>query len=226
MPFTLPFTATEITAFKDFTIACAAIATPTIAYIGLKQWKSETTFKAKFELSREVVEATYKISNAIDRLRKTRFDLGGVDGLDNIRKNQFKDLIDLHDHYLTLAVQVKALLSNEHHLHTNGVTMTSGGVIRDFAHLIDLRLELYINESDIEEVHVDMENGESVGKAYLDSLTTRYSDKYLVYTDLLKSLSSSYDKGSKSDRERSLDDLINTAVNEMVDSLNIYLKAK
>ena len=63
-------TCTEIiTAIKDVLIGGAAIATASVAVIGLKSWSRELRGRADFEVARGLIRATYKLR---DELRACR----------------------------------------------------------------------------------------------------------------------------------------------------------
>ena len=58
-----------ITAIKDVLIGGAAIATASVAVIGLKSWSRELRGRADFEVARGLIRATYKLR---DELRASR----------------------------------------------------------------------------------------------------------------------------------------------------------
>lgn len=108
----LPFTSTEITAFKDIALAisamatgCAAVATATFAYKGLSKWKGET----RFQLAKEIVEATYKASEVISRL-SAPIHILHVGGLaKRLPDEKIKPLNEYKDKLSSLHVQARAL---------------------------------------------------------------------------------------------------------------------
>ncbi|NQY86332.1 MAG: hypothetical protein HRT51_01075 [Colwellia sp.] len=232
MAFNIPFTPTEITAFKDIALGisaiatgCAAVATATFAYRGLNKWQAETSFKAKFELAKEVVEVTYKISNTINRLRNTLYGLGGKTGIDSIRKTKLSDLINLHDHFQTLSVQVKALFNDQQFKLSNAVLMTSGSIISQVDDMLcyleesyDLRKELCAREEDVA-------NGHEVSKDLLDTLKADSNLCDEAFSDIFDKINITNHK-IKFRGEEELTTLIETSIKEMVDSMDTYLKAK
>ena len=60
----LPVPPSELVAIgnfiRDIFVTIAALITAFVAWRGINKWQDETTFKAKFELAKEVVEYTYK----------------------------------------------------------------------------------------------------------------------------------------------------------------------
>lgn len=116
MPFTLPFTSSEITAFKDIALGLsaiatgsAAVATATFAYRGLNKWKDETAFKAKFELAKEIVETVYKASNTISAVSAPIFFLHIHALADRLEKEKVEPLLMFKEQLQTLHVQSSAL---------------------------------------------------------------------------------------------------------------------
>lgn len=120
MPFTIPFTATEITAFKDIALGIsaiatgsAAVATATFAYKGLNKWKVETAFKAKFELAKEVVETSYKASNIINSLSAPIFLLHQSHFVKRLKNQKAEAIEDIKEQLQTLHIQSSALFGIE-----------------------------------------------------------------------------------------------------------------
>jgi len=58
-----------ITAAKDVVLAMAAIATVTIAVIGLRNWSRELRGKARFECARALAKATYRLRDQVRNFR-------------------------------------------------------------------------------------------------------------------------------------------------------------
>jgi hypothetical protein len=232
MPFTLPFTPTEITAFKDIALGLsaiatgsAAVATATFAYKGLNKWQLETSFKANFELAKEVVEVTYKIDNTINRLRRTVYGIGGQAGIDTIRNTKLRDLMDLHDHFQTLSVQIKALFNNEKWELSNKVIITSGLVISDIDQLLIYLEERYHFKAELSAREEDVINGHEVSQNLLDKLKKDHEECDEAYKDIHDRITLAFDK-SKPYSEYDLTRLIEVSTNDMVESMDIYLKAK
>jgi hypothetical protein len=232
MPFTIPFTPTEITAFKDIALgmsaiatASAAVATATFAYKGLNKWQAETSFKARFDLAKEVVEVTYKISNTIRRLRKTIYGIGGQVGIDNIRKTKLHDLINLHNHFQTLTVQVNVLFNDEQHKFSNTIVMISSLIISEVEQLLDYLEGMYHYKAELSAREEDVANGHEVSKNLLDRLKADYEVCNDSYKDTHKNIMITI-LGDKSKEEEALTSSIETSIKQMVNSMNIYLKAK
>ena len=109
-------TPAELTAIgsfiKDIAISCAAIITAIVAWRGLNKWQDETTFKAKFELAKEVLETTYKMNNLVKDLRMINYKLD-YEGSAYYNDLYLKPLRTLNEHYQTLTVESKALLGDD-----------------------------------------------------------------------------------------------------------------
>jgi len=232
MPFTIPFTPAEITAFKDIALGVsaiatgsAAVATATFAYRGLNKWQAETSFKAKFELAKEVVEITYKISNTIYRLRKTIYTIGGQAGLNIIRKSKLQDLINFHDHLQTLSVQIKALFDDEKHEYSNNIVMTSGLIIAEVEQILLYLEEMYNYKAELSAREEDIANGHEVSKMLLDRLKADYEECNKGYKDIFENIKITMSE-DKSRQEEKITNLVESSVKNMVDSMDIYLKAK
>lgn len=120
MPFTLPFTATEITAFKDIalaisalTTASAAVATATFAYKGLNKWKSEARFQDRFQLAKEIVETTYKASEVSSRLSAPIHLLHARTLAVRLPEQKISPLNVYKDKLSSLHIQARALYGEE-----------------------------------------------------------------------------------------------------------------
>ena len=60
-----------ITLTKDILVGLAAIITASVAIIGLNKWKQELKGKANFEAARSLIQATYKLRDAISICRSS-----------------------------------------------------------------------------------------------------------------------------------------------------------
>jgi hypothetical protein len=102
-----PIQLTAISSFiQSICVSLAAILTTYFAWKGLNKWQDEITFKAEFELAKEVIECTYKVHNAIDYLRYPNHLILYHEYFDK----DVKAALALLDHYDALLVQMKALL--------------------------------------------------------------------------------------------------------------------
>lgn len=102
-------------------VSVAAIATAYVAWKGLNKWQDETTFKAEFELAKEVVECTYKVRNATEHLKYPQFPIWSVEYSKVCLDRDVKSTLDLLEHYDSLLVQVEALLDEKTFLFATNV---------------------------------------------------------------------------------------------------------
>ncbi len=58
-----------VTLIKDVLVAVAAIVTPSIAFIGLKNWNRELRGKAAYEVAVGLTKATYKLRDEVMSFR-------------------------------------------------------------------------------------------------------------------------------------------------------------
>lgn len=168
MPFTLPFTSTEITAFKDIALAIsavatgsAAVATATFAYKGLNKWKSEARFQDRFQLAKEVVETTFKTSEVVSRLAAPIHILHTITLAEKLPEQKIKPLNEYKDKLSSLHIQARALYGEE-----------QSKPIKDYILAIDDVLaacQIFLdNYKHIEEVNAAIETGEIKGKDELE----------------------------------------------------------
>ena len=61
---------------SDVTIAMAAAATATIAFVGLKQWHKEIAGRAEFEVARNLAKAAYGLRDALRASRSVWISIG------------------------------------------------------------------------------------------------------------------------------------------------------
>ena len=65
-----------VTFIKEVLVSLAAIATPTIAFLGLQRWKDELQGKAHFETAKALIISTYKLRNGLHRARSPFISAG------------------------------------------------------------------------------------------------------------------------------------------------------
>jgi hypothetical protein len=122
----LPVTPSELTALGSFIqnmfVSGAALTTAVVAWKGLNKWQDETTFKANFELAKEVIEETYKLRNVTEPLIYP-FLLSCID--ENYENNNLvtyvKPALESLKDYDSLIVRVKALFDEESIYNINAI---------------------------------------------------------------------------------------------------------
>lgn len=64
-----PFTAAELTAYGSFLSGVGTIALAVVAFYGVYKWKEQATYKDRFDLARDAVEASYELLDLSKNLR-------------------------------------------------------------------------------------------------------------------------------------------------------------
>lgn len=120
MAFTLPFTPSEITAFKDIALglsalvtASAAVATAKFAFDGLTKWKSEARFQDRFQLAKAVVETAYKASEISSRLTAPVFLLHTTRLAERLPYEKMDPINICKEQLFSLHIQARALYGEE-----------------------------------------------------------------------------------------------------------------
>jgi hypothetical protein len=128
-----PIQLTAIGSFiQNIVVSLVAIVTAYIAWKGLNKWQDEVTFKAEFELAKEVIECTYKVRNAIDYIRYPNHLILNYDYFKLLHDINVKAVIALLEHYDALLVQVEALLDEDTFLSATYVRRQSSTIITCF----------------------------------------------------------------------------------------------
>lgn len=112
-PTSLQLTASYIGIAKDLGLLFAAVTTGTLAIFGFNRWRDETTFKAKFELAKEVVEASYKIRNITYEIKQPSLFMFTKPQATRIKDRYIDDLRGFLQHYNTLITQVEVLFNKK-----------------------------------------------------------------------------------------------------------------
>jgi hypothetical protein len=216
-------TPAELTAIgsfiKDITISCAAIITAIVAWRGLNKWQDETTFKARFELAKEVLETTYKMNNLVKDLRMIDYNLG-YDGSSFYNDLYLKPLREFNEHYQTLTVASKALFGDN-----------VENKLNHFRELIDCFatdiLVLLVSLDDIQDVKASIKNakksiknGNSSDKSELENLEKNYKELLFDIDEILKTVNTcnkSVESLEKSNR-------IDKCINDVADCMTSHLK--
>lgn len=225
-------TPTELIAIGSFMqnvfVSIAAMITAVVAWKGINKWKDETTFKANFDLAKEVIEETYKLRNVTEPLKYPLL-LSSIDesyeGFSVM--NYVKPALESLEHYNSLIVRVKALFDEESIYNTIAV--------KDVAEiLIAFSEDMYSAATEYALVidHIAMlENGHTEGQmeeAY-DSKKQAIRDLE-TYKEYLRKMppkeSKELDKIDKAIRckHENLHVRLDAFIEELADSLRKYLK--
>ncbi|AWB58203.1 hypothetical protein [Colwellia sp. Arc7-D] len=121
-PTNIQLAASYIGIAKDLGLLFAGVTAGVVAIKSFNRWRDETTFKAKFELAKEVIENTYKIRDHLLEIKTPnwlfRKCISGVGyshyNPENIASERYTKVIepikDTMQHYQSLSLQVEALL--------------------------------------------------------------------------------------------------------------------
>lgn len=228
MGFTIPFTATEITAFKDIVLACAAIGTVYYARKGINKWHDETKGNASFDLAKNLLELTYVIQREMAVVRNPvhysyELNLDGVDtsdytkaevrmyGMLQLYKNRYTDLLETLTKAKASSIEVATLWSTKES--------------KKVYHLIDLTYELLTitqeyasTEMDISELEADLECGGVDHDSIVDEIKALKSKMAVQKTIACRPLNKT--------RENEFCKRINAAVKGIEDIAKKHLKTK
>jgi hypothetical protein len=216
-------TPAELTAIgsfiKDIAISCAAIITAIVAWRGLNKWQDETTFKARFELAKEVLETTYKINNLVKDLRRINYKLD-YEGSEFYNDLYLKPLRALNEHYQTLTVASKALFGDDVENKLNHFRDLVYGFAFDIFLLLVYLDDIQDVKASIKHTKKSIKTGNSADKSELENLEKNYKKLLFDIDEILKPVNTcnrSVESLEKSNR-------IDQCINDVADCMTSHLK--
>ncbi len=205
-----------ISEFTDICLSFAAIATPIIAFSGLKTWQQELRGKAYFELARSLIRATYKLRDTLQTARNpTQLTSEWLEGYDPLSKNPKVTERENNSHFYTNRWKPVAEAVRELEAQQFEAEVLWGMEIKNkieeliiCAHLFSVSMDMKINEDEIAKTAPDPEE-------YRDDLK---NDK--LYNDLKDNISWN---GIGDADTTPLGKRITVAVKEIKEQLSLYI---